>query len=367
MALTLPSGNTASAELRAAVSFFALSVECKEVDGDAEPTYQDKTGLADVAAALFDENTLATAEFDKWVRRAPKQLLPQLNKALELRTFVHSPSAIEPSLSDVLLFVRAHPLVAAQKAAERNELNHATRWWAHMQHLMEGHTSLAPVQIDLTYKAPKKAADAGAKAAKGDKKGAADEGAKGAKGAKGGKGGKKGGGRGGKDAGGPVESDATKCLMLVGRIVEIERHPNAERLFVEKIDVGEATHRTIISGLVEHYSTEQLQGRRVVVASNLKPATMQGIESCGMVLCACSDGKAKVEVLDAPEGAEPGERVSFEGYAGEPADVCSGKVLARLLKSMKTNADRIATFKDVPMMTKAGPVTVPSLANSSIG
>lgn len=68
--------------------------------------------------------------------------------------------------------------------------------------------------------------------------------------------------------------------------MEVTRHPDADSLYVEKIDVGEEKPRTVISGLVNFISIEELQDRLVVVLCNLKPSKMRGIESQGMVLCA---------------------------------------------------------------------------------
>lgn len=74
--------------------------------------------------------------------------------------------------------------------------------------------------------------------------------------------------------------------IRIGKIVEVSKHPEADSLYVEKIDLGEEQPRTIVSGLVNFIPIEEMQGRMVVVLCNLKPAKMRGIESKGMVLCA---------------------------------------------------------------------------------
>lgn len=63
----------------------------------------------------------------------------------------------------------------------------------------------------------------------------------------------------------------------------MEKHANAENLFVEKIDIGEASARTIVSGLVKFMTKEELNGRRVVVVANMAPRPFRGIPSEGMV------------------------------------------------------------------------------------
>eukprot|EP00126_Sphaerothecum_destruens_P005221 Sdes_comp18650_c0_seq1m8860 len=60
--------------------------------------------------------------------------------------------------------------------------------------------------------------------------------------------------------------------LRVGKIVEVEKHPDAESLYVEKIDCGEAEPRTVVSGLVNHVSIDQMKDRMVIVLCNLKPA-----------------------------------------------------------------------------------------------
>jgi len=71
----------------------------------------------------------------------------------------------------------------------------------------------------------------------------------------------------------------------VGKVVEVARHPNADTLYVLKIDLAEEQPRTIISGLVKFVTQEELEQRLVAVLCNLKPSKMRGILSEGMVLC----------------------------------------------------------------------------------
>ena len=64
------------------------------------------------------------------------------------------------------------------------------------------------------------------------------------------------------------------------------QHPDADSLYLEKIDVGEAEPRTVVSGLVAFVSLEEMQDRSVLLLCNMKPQKMRGIESQAMVLCA---------------------------------------------------------------------------------
>ena len=110
-----------------------------------------------------------------------------------------------------------------------------------------------------------------------------------------------------------------ECEIRVGKVVAVERHPESEKLYVEKVDVGEAEPRTILSGLAPFVPLEAMDGRDVVVLCNLKPRNMGGIKSFGMLLCA-SDKAAEVPVVEPlapPAGAPVGERVCFGEWVGE--------------------------------------------------
>jgi methionine--tRNA ligase beta chain len=107
--------------------------------------------------------------------------------------------------------------------------------------------------------------------------------------------------------------------------VECVKHPDSEKLYCEKIDLGNGEIRDITSGLVHFYSLEQMIGAMVVVICNLKPRAIAGNMSAGMVMCAqTTDGKV-VEFLAPPEGSAPGDEVSFEGFERKPPAELPGK------------------------------------------
>jgi methionyl-tRNA synthetase len=114
----------------------------------------------------------------------------------------------------------------------------------------------------------------------------------------------------------PHEARFEKLVKLVvAKIVKIERHPKADKLYIETLDDGSGTERVIVSGLVPFYREEELLGCHIVLVDNLKPARLRGIESRGMLLAASksgSEGKEAVEVLQAPWAA-PGTPVLLEG------------------------------------------------------
>ena len=77
----------------------------------------------------------------------------------------------------------------------------------------------------------------------------------------------------------------SKLDMRTGKIITGEKHPNADKLYVLKVDVGEVIIQ-VVSGLVDHFELEDLIGKEVVVVVNLKPANLRGVESNGMILAA---------------------------------------------------------------------------------
>ena len=90
--------------------------------------------------------------------------------------------------------------------------------------------------------------------------------------------------------------------IRVGRIVKVWEHESAEKLFCESIDVGEAAPRSIASGLRAFYAKEDLEERLVLVVANLKPRTMQGFKSEGMVLCASNADHTEVKFVEVRRG-----------------------------------------------------------------
>lgn len=93
--------------------------------------------------------------------------------------------------------------------------------------------------------------------------------------------------------------DFSKIQLKVGKVIKCEKHPNADKLLVSQIDVGEETPRQIVSGIADVYSPEEFTGKKVIVVTNLKPAKLRGVESQGMVLA--GGDKKVLGVVDAGE------------------------------------------------------------------
>ena len=95
------------------------------------------------------------------------------------------------------------------------------------------------------------------------------------------------------------------------KILEVAEHPDAESLYVLKVDAGEAAPRTVCAGLRKSYSANELVGRAVLLFANLKPAPLRGLLSQGMLLA--GDGAEGKAVLVDPGAAKPGTRAIFSG------------------------------------------------------
>jgi len=104
-------------------------------------------------------------------------------------------------------------------------------------------------------------------------------------------------------------SDWEKIDLRVAEILEVEEIKGADKLYKLKIDLGTET-RTLVAGLKKYYTAQELEGKRIIVFTNLEPKTLKGIESKGMVLAAVSDDHNEVKLLQ-PDGAmELGSKVS---------------------------------------------------------
>lgn len=82
--------------------------------------------------------------------------------------------------------------------------------------------------------------------------------------------------------------DFKKIDLKVAEIKKAEDHPNADKLVVMTVDI-DGEERTIVAGIKQQYNPEDLVGRKIVVVTNLKPASLRGVESKGMLLAACKD------------------------------------------------------------------------------
>ncbi|RXW23388.1 hypothetical protein EST38_g2450 [Candolleomyces aberdarensis] len=312
---------------------------------------------------LLGETEADQASVNGWIEKAAQGdvvkegNLKNLNETLTPKTYIATNYL---TAADVALYGALHPVVAGLKSQDYYALPSVTRYFDHIQSRPAVRSSADALQqfptvtFDLEgapsverkaepkkkEKAPKPAAAEGAAdAPAADRKGKKPEAASAAA-AEGGekpqqqkKKEKKGQEEGSSkkkeknkapaapaaDDGEPVPS---MIDLRVGHIVDVIKHPDADGLYVEQIDIGEETGpRTVVSGLVNYIPIEDMRDKYLVAVCNLKPANMRGVKSFAMVLCASSkDGKeGGIELIQPPEGSKPGERVYFEGEEYESA------------------------------------------------
>ena len=87
--------------------------------------------------------------------------------------------------------------------------------------------------------------------------------------------------------------------LRVAKVLEARPHPNAERLVLLQIDVGDE-QKQIVAGIRQHYTSEQLVGKLIVVVNNLEPAMLRGETSSGMLLAATSGERVILLTVDDP-------------------------------------------------------------------
>jgi len=172
---------------------------------------------------------------------------------------------------------------------------------------------------------------------------------------------------------GGEQSAVSQIDFRVGQIVSCERHPDSDKLLVEMIDIGEGEPRQICSGIAAWKTPEDVVGKKVVIVSNLKERKMAGTPSNGMLLCATKgeDEDRVLDLVEAPAGAEVGERVVIEvegeehGDAAPPNRVAKKKLYEKVAPELCADADGTVCFMKSPFTTSAGPCTA-SLKDSIV-
>ncbi|MDR4509775.1 MAG: methionine--tRNA ligase subunit beta [Candidatus Brocadiaceae bacterium] len=96
--------------------------------------------------------------------------------------------------------------------------------------------------------------------------------------------------------------------LRIAEVKSVEPHPNADKLYILKINVGDGNEdRQIVAGIRNFYHQEELVGKRIVIVNNLAPAVIRGIESHGMLLAAKDENQ--LAVLTPEKDIRPGSRV----------------------------------------------------------
>ena len=115
-----------------------------------------------------------------------------------------------------------------------------------------------------------------------------------------------------------VRKESFPLQLTVGKILEVKDHPNADSLYLLKVDLGSLGKRQVVAGLKKYIAKENLQGRKAVFVANMKPAKLRGEMSEAMVLAA--DDGANVSILEVQK-LNPGDAVHFDGTENAQAEI----------------------------------------------
>lgn len=105
-----------------------------------------------------------------------------------------------------------------------------------------------------------------------------------------------------------IYDDFAKLELKAATVTACEKVPKADKLLKLEVDLG-IEKRTIVSGIAQHYTPEEMVGKQVIVVTNLAPRKMKGIESQGMILTA-EDSDGKLQLLKPENPVSPGSNVS---------------------------------------------------------
>ena len=154
----------------------------------------------------------------------------------------------------------------------------------------------------------------------------------------------------------------------VAKILKVDNNPEGDKLYIETLDDGSGTERIIQSGLRMYLKPEELLGKHVIIAANLAPRKMRGIESHGMLLAGDykdQNGKDCVEVLDAG-WAKPGTKVVLKG--ADPAAAKKEEINVDEFFSVEIKAENgIVKIADIPLTADGKEIKTQKALNSEIG
>ncbi|KAI9914728.1 hypothetical protein PsorP6_007274 [Peronosclerospora sorghi] len=158
--------------------------------------------------------------------------------------------------------------------------------------------------------------------------------------------------------------------LRVGKITEVKAHPNSERHYIEKVDIGKGEELEMVMEHQPYFAEEELLDRKVVVLCNLKMVKVARTRSTGSILFV-SDEKGKYELLEPSPEAEVGERVYASGEELHepvtPIQMKKNKVWETLCKNIKTNNKCEVLYLDrYPVRSRAGLVRAESLKKTLV-
>jgi len=161
-----------------------------------------------------------------------------------------------------------------------------------------------------------------------------------------------------------VEQFSSRVQLKAARIVEVQKHPKADKLYIEKVDLGGET-RQIVSGLVPYYQPEDLLNHNVILVTNLKSARLRGVESQGMLLAAQDEGTVEVLFVDHAQSGEeirPAGSSAGEPTGGQPAEIDIEEFF-RIPIDVK---DHQVLIDDIPLECAGRNVTAEKVQNGQV-
>lgn len=164
----------------------------------------------------------------------------------------------------------------------------------------------------------------------------------------------------------PAVEHVGRLDMRIGTIIEVNKAPEADTLYLTKIDIG-GEFLSVVAGITKFYTIDELIGKNVVILCNLKPSKLRGHLSEGMIMCAkCGE---TMEILEPPNNAKPGDLVHCESYDRVPVEGGRDKkrLYDPLAPDMTTNDALVACYKGSYLyLPDKGNIVAKSLKNASI-
>ncbi|XP_055044068.1 aminoacyl tRNA synthase complex-interacting multifunctional protein 1 [Misgurnus anguillicaudatus] len=161
--------------------------------------------------------------------------------------------------------------------------------------------------------------------------------------------------------------DVSRLDLRVGRVLAVRKHPDSPSLVIQEVELGEHAPRTVVSAQSIHVTPEQLVGSLVVLLCNVRSLKVRGVQSQARLLCAVN--QERTEPLTPPTGAQPGDRITFQNYPGEPEKELNPKrrIWEHLLPDLHTDAKGVATYKGVAFEVRGkGLCRAPGISNGEI-
>mmetsp|Transcript_79 Transcript_79/g.136 ORF Transcript_79/g.136 Transcript_79/m.136 type:complete len:206 (+) Transcript_79:1301-1918(+) len=155
--------------------------------------------------------------------------------------------------------------------------------------------------------------------------------------------------------------------VVIGRVEKVHDHPDAESLYLLDVDVGNEDTVTVVSGLKNYYTQEQLDQMNVCVIQNLKPKKLRGIVSNEMILAGSEiveTDKIKVVLCSVPEDVSPGTRVvAKENDIQEATPRVNSKKWKKIVEKLHVLDERVCFDNHALLTTNGVPINVVGLTD----